>query len=262
MRAIRTFPPGRSWRTGTVGVTSIERGILAKNAAVRTGRGTRRGASSRSKRQEILTTAIEHFGRNGYEYTKWADIAADVGLGSTALYHYFESKLHCLFEIHAEALEAELERFERLTAERGDFGPALERLLNGLFDLTELDVLRNRVLVAEEGLIAAPRTSPREEEARRLARSRMRDIEFAWAAFLTRGMEQGSIPETDPRLLTHALLGLYKSVWAWYRPGGALSLPEVRDFFVERCLAVAGYSLPSSVLAKGQRKPRATRKAA
>ncbi|HET7050633.1 MAG TPA: TetR/AcrR family transcriptional regulator [Solirubrobacteraceae bacterium] len=235
---------------------------MAKNRAVRTGRGTRGGPSSRSKRQEILTTAIEHFGRNGYEYTKWADIAADVGLGSTALYHYFESKLHCLFEIHAEALEAELERFERLTAERGDFGPALERLLNGLFDLTELDVLRNRVLVAEEGLIAAPRTSPREEEARRLARSRMRDIEFAWAAFLTRGMEQGTIPEADARLLTHALLGLYKSVWAWYRPGGALTLGEIRDFFVERCLAVAGYSLPASVPAKGQRKPRATRKAA
>ncbi|HEV7176508.1 MAG TPA: TetR/AcrR family transcriptional regulator, partial [Solirubrobacteraceae bacterium] len=180
---------------------------MPKNAASPTGRGKRSAISSRSKRQEILTSAIEHFGRHGYEYTKWADIAADVGLGSTALYHYFESKLHCLFEIHAEALEAELARFERLTSERADFGPALERLLNGLFDLTELDVLRNRVLVAEEGMVAAPRTSPREEEARRLARSRMRDIEFAWAAFLTRGMEQGAIPETDPRLLTHAVLG-------------------------------------------------------
>ena len=181
---------------------------MAKNAQTRASRREVSPASSRSKRQEILTTAIEHFGRHGYEYTKWADIATDVGLGSTALYHYFESKLHCLFEIHAEALEAERERFERLTADRGDFGPTLARVLNGLFDLTEHEVLRNRVLVAEEGLIAVPRKSPREEEARRLARSRMRDIEFAWAAFLTRGMEQGAIPEADPRLLTHALLGL------------------------------------------------------
>src|SRR6476646_3340567 len=152
----RTFPAGRSRAAGTVGVTSIERGILPKNAAVRSSRRTGSATSSRSKRQEILTSAIEHFGRHGYEYTKWADIAADVGLGSTALYHYFESKLHCLFEIHAEALEAELDRFERLTSGRADFGPALERLLNGLFDLTELDVLRNRVLVAEEGLSPPP----------------------------------------------------------------------------------------------------------
>ena len=233
---------------------------MAKNVQTQAAQRAGSSAGSRSKRQQILTSAIDHFGRDGYEYTKWADIAADVGLGSTALYHYFESKLHCLFEIHAEALEAELERFDRLTSGRGEFGPALERLLNGLFDLTELDVLRNRVLVAEEGLIAAPRTSPREEEARRLARSRMRDIEFAWAAFLTRGMEQGAIPEADPRLLTHAILGLYKSVWHWYRPGGDLSLDDIREFFVERCLAVAGYALPTSVPAK--RKPRAARKAA
>ena len=235
---------------------------MAKNA--QTGASGRQAVrqSSRSKRQEILSTAIDHFGSRGYEYTKWADIATDVGLGSTALYHYFESKLHCLLEIHAEALQAERERFERLTADRSEFGPTLVRLLNGLFDLTEHEVLRNRVLVAEEGLVAVARKSPREEEARRLARSQMRDIEFAWATFLTRGMEQGAIPEADPRLLTHALLGLYKSVWHWYRPGGALSLEDVRDFFVERCLAVAGYAGAASLPATRARKPRAARKAA
>ncbi len=236
--------------------------MVAKNVRTDAGRRIRSPESSRSKRQEILSTAIEHFGRHGYEYTKWADIAADVGLGSTALYHYFESKLHCLFEIHAEALQLDREKFERLTSEGGPFGPALVRLLNGLFDLTEHEVQRNRVLVAEEGLIAVPRKSPREEEARRLARASMRDIEFAWAAFLTRGMEQGVIPEADPRLLTHALLGLYKSVWHWYRPGGGLSLDDIRDFFVARCLAVAGYDEPASLPAGRTPKPRAARKAA
>jgi AcrR family transcriptional regulator len=236
--------------------------MVARNVQTRGSELAGGPGSPRSKRQEILTTAVEHFGRRGYEYTKWADIAADVGLGPTALYHYFESKLHCLYEIHAEALQCELERFERLTSERGEFGPALVGLLNGLFDLTEHEVLRNRVLVAEEGLIGVPRDSPRDEEARRLARSRMRDIEFVWATFLTRGMEQGAIPEADPRLLTHAVLGLYKSVWHWYRPGGGLSVDEVRDFFVARCLAVVGYREPVALPAKRARKPRAARKAA
>jgi AcrR family transcriptional regulator len=233
---------------------------MAKKAQMPTSDRRAGSRSSRSKRQEILTSAIEHFGHEGYEYTKWADVAADVGLGSTALYHYFESKLHCLYEIHAEALEAELERFEQLTADREDFGAALVRLLNGLFDLDEHQVLRNRVLVAEGGLLAVHRKSPREEQARRLARSRMRNIEFAWAAFLTRGMEQGAIPESDPRLLTHALLGLYNSVWHWYRPRGELSLEAVRDFFVARCLAVAG--APAVLPAKRARKPPSARKAA
>ncbi len=236
--------------------------MVAKNVHSPANERTRGPSSSRSKRQEILTSAIENFGHRGYEYTKWADIAADVGLGSTALYHYFESKLHCLYEIHAEALEAERDRFEQLTAGQDEFGPALVRLLNGLFDLSEHEVQRNRVLVAEAGLLAVHRESPREEEARRLARSRMRDVEFAWAAFLTRGMEQGAIPRTDARLLTQAVLGLYNSVWHWYRPGAGLSLEDVRDFFVERCLAVAGYHQAVSLQANPARKPRTARRAA
>ena len=58
-----------------------------------------------AKRAEILDAATERFGRDGYEDTKWADIAADVGVGPTALYHYFESKQHCLFVIMEQAIE-------------------------------------------------------------------------------------------------------------------------------------------------------------
>ena len=78
----------------------------------------------------------------------------------------------------------------------------------------------------------------------------MRDLEFAWATFLTRGMEQGAIPQSDPLLLARAVLGLYNSVWHWYRPRGGLLLAEVRDFFVARCLAVAGLPPETAAPAK------------
>ena len=138
------------------------------------------------------------------------------------------------------------EKFARVVCEHDDFEEALVAVLNAAFDLTEHEVLRNRVLVAEQSLAGLHRTSPREEEARARTRSRMRDLEFAWATFLTRGMDQGVIPEADARLLTRAILGLYNSVWHWYRPGGDLSLADVRDFYVARCLAVAGLPLPAA----------------
>ena len=69
-----------------------------------------------TKRAEILHAATERFGRDGYEDTKWADIAADVGVGPTALYHYFESKQHCLFVIMEEAIESFHSSFERIAA--------------------------------------------------------------------------------------------------------------------------------------------------
>jgi TetR/AcrR family transcriptional regulator, cholesterol catabolism regulator len=203
---------------------------------------TKRGprGSSRGKRDEILARAVEFFGQEGYEDTKWADVAAAVGIGSTALYHYFESKLHCLYVIMADALEFFQRDFETITGGSDDFLDALVAVLRSGYELTEHDVLRMRVLVAEQGLVGIRRSSPREEEARELARARTRDLEFLWATFLVRGMQQGVLPETDPRLLARAVLGLNLSVWHWYRPRGTLSLEDLSDFFVRRQLTVLG----------------------
>jgi AcrR family transcriptional regulator len=192
------------------------------------------------KKEQILTVAIESFGRDGYEETKWADVAAAVEIGSTALYHYFVSKQHCLFEIMAQTIADYRGRFDRIVGEHDDWTEALIALLVDSFQIDEQQVLRQRIIVAEFGRIGTPRSLPREEAARASARSQTRDLEFAWGTFLVRGMQQGLIPENDPRLLTRAILGLYNSVWHWYRPGGTLDLLEVGRFFVSRQLAILG----------------------
>ena len=110
---------------------------------------------------------------------------------------------------------------------------------------TDAPAASRRLLVSEQVLVGVHRTSVREEEARQLSRARTRDLEFKWAAFLTRGMEQGAIPEADPRLLARAILGLYNSVFHWYRPRAGLALAAVADFYVPRCLAVAGLPVQS-----------------
>src|SRR5215213_7895777 len=193
-----------------------------------------------SKREEILAVATERFGRDGYEDTKWADIAADVGVGPTALYHYFESKQHCLYVIMDEAIDDFRRRFDEITDREPDPIKALVMVLQDCFELSELDVQRNRMLVAEQGLLGGTRASPREEQARQTARARSRDLEFAWASFLSSGMRQGVIPPNDPRLLARAILGLYNSVWQWYRPNGIVALRRVAEFFIERILAMIG----------------------
>jgi TetR/AcrR family transcriptional regulator, cholesterol catabolism regulator len=218
-------------------VTSNQSSRRASRAAPSKRSGPR---GERGKRHAILTAATERFGRDGYEHTKWADIAADVGVGPTALYHYFESKLHCLYVIMDEAIEDFRTRFARLTGSIADPRKALAAVLQDCFDLTEHEVLRNRVLVAEQGLLAVPRKSPREEAARQAARARGRELEFAWASFLANAMQQGVIPQNDPRLLTRAVLGLYNSIWQWYRPTGIFALEPIGDFFKDRVLAMMG----------------------
>jgi AcrR family transcriptional regulator len=194
--------------------------------------------SPRNKRAEIVAVATEYFGENGYEDTKWADVAIAVGLGPTALYHYFESKQQCLFEILAEAIEDGIAEFAQLAA--GDFADALPALMRGSFVRSDREVRRARVLVAEQGLVRHPRAAPREEEARRRAYSLVKEYEAGWRDFLAAGMAAGAIPAVDPDLLARAVIGIHNSVWHWYRPDGRIGLDEVADFYVPRMLAIAG----------------------
>ncbi len=194
--------------------------------------------SPRNKRAEIVAVATEYFGDNGYEETRWADVASAVGLGPTALYHYFESKQHCLFEILVEAVEGALAEFARLN--QGDFETAFPAIVRGTFDRDEREVRRTRVLVAEQALVRHPRRARREEDARQRAYAQLKRYEEEWRELLSRGMAAGAIPTVDADLLTHLVIGTYNSVWQWYRPEGRLRLDEVADFYVPRLLALAG----------------------
>lgn len=196
------------------------------------------------RRAEILTAAIDRFGRQGYENTKWADIADDVGIGATALYHYFDSKQHCLYVILEQALKDLHERFDTITSTREDPREALRAVCVDAFELSESDVLRNRVLVAEQALLSEHGLSRSDEEAREAGREEIRALELAWIQLLTDAMQQGAIAERDPRMLTRAILGLYDSIWHWYRPDQTLLLPAIAEFFVARMLAVAGVLPP------------------
>ena len=139
-----------------------------------------------------------------------------------------------------QAIEGFRSRFEELTADGADPLDRLIAVIDDCFELSERDIQRNRVLVAEQGLLSARGGSPREEQARQDARARTRDLEFAWASFLSHAMQQGAIPKNDPRLLTRAILGLYNSIWHWYRPNGIVALNRIAEFFTDRSLALVG----------------------
>jgi AcrR family transcriptional regulator len=206
----------------------------------RRSRSPRRSHDEGARRAEILAAAIDRFGRNGYESTKWADIADDVGIGPTALYHYFDSKQHCLYVILGEALTELHERFDAITAGHSNPRLALRAVCDDCFVLSEREVLRNRVLVSEQALLSEESNSQREEQARLAGREQTRALEIAWTQFLADAMRQGAIPERDPRMLARAILGLYNSVWHWYRPDNTLLLATIAEFFTARMLAVAG----------------------
>jgi TetR/AcrR family transcriptional regulator, cholesterol catabolism regulator len=194
----------------------------------------------RSKRALILTAAIEKFGKDGYEHTKWATIADQVGIGQTALYHYFESKAHCLLTIMSLELRRSLENFREVTADVDRADKALEAAIGAAYDVTPREVLQMRILQSHMDLLATPRPSEKEEVERQQARALVRDIENEWTALIERGMRTKDFRKRDPHAMATLVLAMVVSVWRWYRPGGPMTLDEVRELYTGACLRVLG----------------------
>ena len=135
----------------------------------------------RSKRGVILQAAIDRFGRDGFEHTKWATIADEVGIGQTALYHYFESKAHCLLTIMNLELAASLQRFREATAGVDDHAERLRAAVASAYDVTPSEALAARILLSHMDLLITPRPSEREEAERQQARVLVRAIEDEWS---------------------------------------------------------------------------------
>ena len=194
----------------------------------------------RSKRAVILSAAIDSFGHDGYEHTKWAKIADEVGIGQTALYHYFESKAHCLLTIMSLELSRSLERFREVTADVPEADKALELAIAAAYDVSPREVLQMRILQNHMDLLATPRPSVKEEAEWQKAREQVRAIESEWTDLLERGMAAGTFPKRDAHALATVVLAMVVSVWRWYRPGGRMSLDEVRDLISDACLRAVG----------------------
>jgi AcrR family transcriptional regulator len=178
----------------------------------------------------IIDAAIDHFGEVGFEHTKWATIASQVGIGQTALYHYFESKSHCLLTIMRMELDQSLARVREATDGIKDPEKALAAAITSAYEgASPRDALQRRILQNHMDLLSTPRQSEREEAERQRSRELVREIEAEWAALIRRGIKAGVFAKQDAHLATRLVLGLVVSIWRWYRPGGPLSLDQITE---------------------------------
>ncbi|MEP9382171.1 TetR/AcrR family transcriptional regulator [Nocardioides sp. KR10-350] len=175
------------------------------------GRPVRRGRPGYDQ-ATVLRTAIELFNRQGYDATSMGDLARELGLTKSAIYHHVPSKEHLLQEALDEALDNLSAVLEEARQETG--GSAYERLRGAV----EGGV---RVLVdhlpAVTLLLRVRGNSPAESEA--LRRRRRIDDELAdlVRAAVAEGVLRDDLP---PDLISRLLFGMVNSLAEWVRPQG------------------------------------------
>ena len=208
--------------------------------------GVRR-ESPRSKRKIILDVAIDRFGEVGFEHTKWATVADEVGIGQTALYHYFESKSHCLLTIMRTELDRSLSNFREATSGVEDPTKAIKAAIASAYEATPHEALQRRILHNHMDMLSTPRQSEREEAERNLSRELVQEIEAEWAALIQRGIDKGVFLDRDPKVTARLVLGLVVSVWRWYRSGGPNSLEEISEMITDACLRIVRVRAPRKI---------------
>ena len=159
----------------------------------------------------VLRTAIELFNRQGYDGTSMGDLAAELGVTKSAIYHHVPSKEHLLSEALNEAL-AGLEAAITDVESQGD-ASAYERLRSVVQQSVE-------VLVAHQPAVTLLLRVRGNSEVELTALARRRRIDARLAALVQAAVDEGSL-RTDlaPEVVSRLLFGMVNSLVEWHRPG-------------------------------------------
>jgi AcrR family transcriptional regulator len=186
-----------------------------------TGPGTPRRGRPGHDQAAVLRIAIDLFNRQGYDGTSMGDLAAELGVTKSAIYHHVPSKEHLL----SQALDEALEGLESAitVAEGMDGATAYDRLRSVVHTSVE-------VLVAHQPAVTLLLRVRGNSEVETRALSRRRRIDSRLAALVQAAVDEGSLrADLAPHLVSRLLFGMVNSLVEWHRPGRGVSGAELAD---------------------------------
>ncbi|HUU81099.1 MAG TPA: TetR/AcrR family transcriptional regulator [Acidobacteriota bacterium] len=177
------------------------------------------------KIEEIRRVTAHLFARKGYHTTSMREIARELGMDKSSLYHYFKSKEELLFKLANDAIDDCLTTLEQICS--ADIPPE-DKLKK---------VLRFYILYYagdQEGLIlmANELNSLNEEYRSILIKKERRYVELI-KDILNELADQGKIKHIHSSIATFAFFGMVHYTINWYHREGSVGLDELADLFVE-----------------------------
>ena len=182
--------------------------------------GARRGRPGHD-RETVLRAAIDLFNERGYDATSIADLARELGVTKSAVFHHVASKEDLLSAALDEALTGLAAATEAAAATDSgstDSGStAYERLHATVAESVRILAAH---LPAVTLLLRVRGNSPVEQEA--LRRRRVIDVELA--GLVREAAREGDIrSDLEPELVSRLIFGTVNSLVEWYRPDGPVS---------------------------------------
>lgn len=165
----------------------------------------------------VLRRAIEIFNRQGYDATSMGELARELGLSKSAIYHHVPSKESLLAAALDEALDGLSRALEAAVASPDrDSGSATARLRATVEESVRILLAH---LPAVTLLLRVRGNSPVEVAALR----RRRAIDERLAALVQEAVAEGTVrADLSPDLISRLVFGTVNSLVEWYHPGGPI----------------------------------------
>jgi AcrR family transcriptional regulator len=165
--------------------------------------------------ETVLRRAIDLFNRQGYEGTSIGDLARELGLTKSAIYHHVPSKEHLLAAALDEALDGLSAAIDGAVTGEPD-GSAYDRLRTAVEQSVGVLV---RHLPAVTLLLRVHGNS----EVELAALARRRALDDTLAGLVQAAADEGALrSDIPPDLISRLLFGMVNSLVEWYRPDGAV----------------------------------------
>jgi AcrR family transcriptional regulator len=174
----------------------------------------------------VLRRAIEVFNRQGYEATSIGDLARELGLSKSAIYHHVPSKEALLSAALDEALDGLSVAIDQATNAAPGIS-ANERLRTAVRQSVE-------ILAAHLPAVTLLLRVRGNSEVELAALERRRVIDDKLASLVRAAADEGSLRvDIPPELISRLVFGMVNSLVEWYRPDGPVSVAELSAAIVD-----------------------------
>ena len=182
-----------------------------------------------TRKEQIVSTALALFSRQGYHATTMRDIAGALNLQGGSLYAHISAKEDILWEIVDHAADEFLAAVTPIAAAPGPAAPRLRAMLHAHVGVVARNLENATVFFHEWRFLSEPR------RAAVVARRNAYEARFRHA--IQQGIDAGDWPEADARLGALLVLSAGNWLYQWFRPDGTWSAEEVADRFADMILA-------------------------
>ncbi len=181
--------------------------------------GPRRGRPGYDQ-ATVLRRAIDLFNRQGYDGTSMSDLARELGLTKSAIYHHVTSREQLLAAALDEALDGLTVAID--AAVDADPGTsAADRLRTAVEESV-------RILLAHQPAVTLLLRVRGNSAVELAALERRRALDDKLASLVQAAAAEGAVrSDIAPDLISRLLFGMVNSVAEWYRPDGPVSPDEL-----------------------------------